>query len=64
MPESPQVKRYLISRISNLVHELPYELPNNSRLRNDLRKLGNIRKMSNLGVDTAQYPVPLPQIKR
>ena len=53
MPESPQVKRYLISRISNLVHELPYELPNDLRLRNDLRKLGNIRKMSNLGVDTA-----------
>ena len=53
MPESPQVKRYLISRISNLVHEFPYELPNDLRLRNDPRKLGNIRKMSNLGVDTA-----------
>ena len=31
--ESPQVKRYLISTITNLVHELPHELANDSRLR-------------------------------
>ena len=36
-------KRYLISSITNLVLELPHELPNDLRLR----KLGNIRKMSN-----------------
>ena len=31
--ESPQVKRYLISSITNLVHELPHEFPNDFRLR-------------------------------
>ena len=31
--ESPQVKQYLISNITNLVHELPHELPNYLRLR-------------------------------
>ena len=31
--ESPQVKRYLISRIRNLVHELSYELPKYLRFR-------------------------------
>ena len=31
--ESSQVKRYLISSITNLVHELPHELPNDLRLR-------------------------------
>ena len=41
----------------NLVHELPHELPN-------VRKLGNIRKMSNVGGDAAQCPVFLPEIKR
>ena len=30
--ESPQVKRYLISSITNLVHELPHEFPNDLRL--------------------------------
>ena len=35
--ESPQVKRNLISTISNLVYELPHELPNDLRPRN----LGN-----------------------
>ena len=29
----PQVKRYLISNITTLVHELPQELPNDLRLR-------------------------------
>ena len=31
--ESPRVKRYLISSIRNLLHELPSELPNDSRFR-------------------------------
>ena len=31
--ESPQVKRYLICSITNLVHELSHELPNDFRLR-------------------------------
>ena len=33
MSESPQVKRYLISSIKNLVHELPHDLQNDLRLR-------------------------------
>ena len=44
-----QVKRILISSITNLVYGLPREFPNDLRL--DLRKLGNIRKISNLGGD-------------
>ena len=44
-----QVKRTLVSSITNLVHELPRELPNDLRL--DLSKLGNITKISNLGGD-------------
>ena len=31
--ESPQIKRYLISSIMNLAHELPHELPNDLSLR-------------------------------
>ena len=48
-----------MSSIKNLVHELPKELPNNLRLR----ILGNIRKMSNVGVDAAQPPVTPPETK-
>ena len=44
-----QVKRTLISSITNLVYKLPRELPNVLRL--DLRKLCNTRKISNLGGD-------------
>ena len=33
LSELPQVKRYLISSITNLVHELPYEFPNDLRLK-------------------------------
>ena len=58
--ESPQVKRYLISSITNLVHEL---VPEPLKTQ-DLRKLGNIRKMSNLGGSAAQCPVFLPETKR
>ena len=32
-PESGKVKRYLISGITNLAHELPYEFPNDLRLK-------------------------------
>ena len=32
-PDSPQVKRNVISSIANLVYELPHELPNDLRLR-------------------------------
>ena len=68
MSESSQVKRYLISSITNLVHKLPHELPNDfgifadggaqcphkkKKKTQDLKKLGNIRKMSNVGVDAA-----------
>ena len=35
--DSPQVKRDLISSMINFLHELPYELPKDMRLR----KLGN-----------------------
>ena len=52
MSESPQVKQYLISTITNLVHELP----NNLRLE-------NIRKISNVSGDAAQCPVFPPEIK-
>ena len=45
MSDSPQIKQNLISSIENLVYELPHELPNDLRLR----KLGNTRKISNLG---------------
>ena len=31
--ESPQIRRYLISSITKVVHELLHELPNNFRLR-------------------------------
>ena len=42
---SPQVKRSV--NISNKygIYELPHELPNDLRLK-DLKKLGNIRKIS------------------
>ena len=59
--DEPQVKRNLISRIANLVYELPHKLPNNLRL--DLWKLRVIRKIPNLGVDIAQRPVSLQEIK-
>ena len=32
-PDSPQVKRNVISSIANMVYELPHELPNDLRLR-------------------------------
>ena len=51
-------KKMLISSIIKSVHQLPYELPNNLKLRNlrelrDLRKLGNVIRTSNSGQDIA-----------
>ena len=46
-----QEKRNLISSITNLVYEIPHMLPSNLT---DLRRLGNIKKISNLGGDIAQ----------
>ena len=43
---SPQKKRCAIITYKNAIYELAHELPNDLRL--DLRKLGNIRKMSKL----------------
>ena len=50
-------KRNVIPSIANYVYELRHEYSN------DLRKLGNIRKIPNLGGDIAQCLVPLPEIK-
>ena len=51
--DSPQVKGNLISSIVNLVyvllHELPNELPMCPHTHTKKKKLGNIRKISNLG---------------
>ena len=44
---SPQVKRNAIISNKYSIYELPNELPNNLRLK-DLRKLGNVWKISNL----------------
>ena len=41
--KSPQVKRNLISSITNFIYKLPHKLPNEN-----LRKLGNLGKISNL----------------
>ena len=46
MSDSPQVKLNLMSSIRNFVYELLYGLLNNLDL--DLRKLGSIRKTSDL----------------
>ena len=51
--DSPQEKRTLISSITNLVYNV----------RLDLRKLENIRKISNLGVGIAQWLFSLQEIK-
>ena len=39
---SPQVKRWVIINYKHGIYQLPYQLPNDLRLR----KLGNIRKVS------------------
>ena len=50
-------KRNVIPSIANYVYQLPHEYSN------DLRKLGNIKKIPNLGGEIAQCLVPLPEIK-
>ena len=50
-----------ISSIANLVNKLSHELPIN--LRQDLRKSGNIRRISNLGWGIAQCPVSFPGVE-
>ena len=54
---SPQVKRIVIISNKHGIYELPHELPN------DLRKLGNIKKISKLNRIIAWYPVLLPKLK-
>ena len=44
-----------------MVYELPHEFPNDLRLY--IQKLQNIRKISNLGGDRAQWPVSFQEIK-
>ena len=44
---SPKVKRWVITTYKHAIYELPHELPNDLSLK-DLRKLGNIRKLSKL----------------
>ena len=52
---SPQVKRWAIITYKHDIYELPHELPNDLKLR----KLGNIRKLSNPHRMIAQCPVPI-----
>ena len=54
---SPQVKRCAIITYKQAIHVFPHELPNNLRLR----KLGNIRKLSELHTMIAQRPATLPK---
>ena len=55
---SPKVERNLISRIINFVCDLLQELPNNLRRKTeDLRKIGNEKKFSKLGVGIGQCTV-------
>ena len=53
---SPQVKRWTIITYTHGIYELPHELPNDLRL--DLRKLGNMRKVSKPHRMIAQCPAP------
>ena len=45
---SPKMKRWAIITYKHGIYELTLELPNHLRLR-DLRKLGNIKKVSKNG---------------
>ena len=56
----PQVKRWAIITYKHGISELPHELPNDLRLK-DLRKLGNIRKLSKFDRMRAQCPVSPPK---
>ena len=54
---STQVKRWAIIAYKHGIYELPHELPNDLRVT-DLRKLGNIRKVSKFYRTIALSPVP------
>ena len=58
---SPQVKRWTIITYKYGTYELPHELPNNLRLRKDLKKLGNIKKVSKPHRMISQCPGPPPK---
>ena len=57
---SPQVKQWAIITDKHGIYELPHELPNDLKLY-EIRKLGNIRKVSKLNKMIAYYPVSLPK---
>ena len=54
---SPQVKQIVIISNKHGIYELPHELPN------DLRKLGNIKKISKPHRIVSWRPVSLPELK-
>ena len=64
MPESPQVKRYLIYSIINLVHKLPHKLPH--ELPNDLRLriLGNQEILGNCQMWVQTQPNSQPSFQK
>ena len=60
---SPQVKRWMIITYKHGIYKLPNELQNNLRFKTkDLRKLGNIRKVSKFHRMIAKCQVFLPKI--
>ena len=59
---SPQVKQIVTVSNKHGIYELSHELPNDLRLK-DLRKLGNIKKISKLHRIIAWCSVLLPKLK-
>ena len=57
-----QVKQIVIISNKHGIYELPHELPNDLRLK-DLRKLGNIQKISKFHRIIAWCSVLLPKLK-
>ena len=58
---SPQMKQRAIISYKHCIHELPHELPNDLLKAQNLRKLGNIRRVSKPHRMIAQCLVPLPK---
>ena len=56
---SPQLKQSVITSNEHRTNKLPHELPNNLRLRKNLRKLGKIRKISNFHRIITESPLLL-----
>ena len=54
---SPQVTRWAVITYRHGIYEVPYELPNDLKLK-DLRKLENIRKAPNPHRMLSQRPAP------